>query len=87
MEILFWICWIAELIVVLWWIITDMKQKHMQGNPYSYLSFFYLAAVLGIRLVLHADRVSDFMVMIPAIPLLLLGFIIIVSVISGKKWN
>jgi len=87
MEILFWICWIAELIVVLWWIITDAQQKHMEANPYSYLCLLYLLGVLGVRLGLHANNVSNAMVMIPAIPLLGLAFIIVVSVLSGKKWN
>jgi hypothetical protein len=87
MAILFWICWIAELGVVLWWIITDAKQTHMEANPYSYLSLVYLLAVLGVRLGLHANSVSNAMVMIPAIPLLGLGLIIVVSVLSGKKWN
>lgn len=87
MEILFWICWIAELVVVLWWIITDAQQKHMQPNPYSYLCLIYLLVVLGVRLGLHANGVSNTMVIIPAIPLLGLLFIIVVSMLSGKKWN
>lgn len=87
MKTFFWICWIAELIVVLWWILSDAKLKHIQVNPYSYLCFFYLLAAIGIRFVLHADRVSNIMVMIPAIPLLGLALIIIISVLSGQKWN
>ena len=87
MEVLFWICWIAELIVVLWWIITDAKLKHVQPNPYSFLCLLYLLAVLGIRMGLHANGLSNTMVLIPAIPLLGLGLIIVVSVLSGKKWN
>ncbi|MEI9946134.1 MAG: hypothetical protein WDN26_18165 [Chitinophagaceae bacterium] len=87
MEILFWICWGAELIAVLWWIITDAKQKHMRSNSYSFLGLVYLLGALGLRLGLHEYRVSNFMVMIPAIPLLGLLLIIAVTMLSGKKWN
>jgi hypothetical protein len=87
METLFWICWITELIVVLWWIITDAQQTHMRPNPVSYLCLLYLLGVLGLRLGLQEYRISNAMVMIPAIPLLGLGCIIVLSVLSGKKWN
>lgn len=87
MEIVFWICWIIELIVVLWWIITDARQTHMEPNTVSYLCLLYLLGVLGVRFGLHEFRISTIMVIVPAIPLLGLGCIIILSVLSGKKWN
>lgn len=87
MKIIFWICWIAELITVLWWIITDAQQKNMQVNPFSYLCLIYLIAVIAIRLGLHSIKLSNVMVMIPAVPLMLLGLIILVAMISRGKWN
>lgn len=87
MEIIFWICWVAELIVVLWWIITDAQQTHIKPNPVSYVCLVYLFLVFGIRLGLHANTVTNAMVMIPAIPLLGLLLIIVASMLSGKKWN
>jgi hypothetical protein len=87
MEIIFWICWAAEFIVVLWWIITDAQQEYLKPNPVSYLCLVYLVIVLGVRVGLHANVVSKAMVTIPAIPLLGLLFIIVVSMLSGKKWN
>lgn len=87
MNILFWICWIGEAGVVLWWIITDMQQKHMEPNPFSFLSFVYLLVVLMIRFIFEWTSVSNIMVMVPAFPLLGLLFIIIAHALSGKKWN
>lgn len=87
MKTLFWICWIAEMVTVLWWIITDMLQKNLQPNPYSYLCMLYLLGVIGIRLGLHQVKLSNIMVMVPAVPLLGLGLIVLLSVISGQKWN
>jgi hypothetical protein len=87
MDIIFWICWTAELIVVLWWIITDAQQKHLAPNPYSFVCLIYLAVVLVVRLGMDAKGVSNKMVMIPAIPLLGLLLIIVIAVASGKKWN
>jgi hypothetical protein len=87
MNIVFWICWVAEFAVVLWWIITDAQQKHMDPNPYSYLCLIYLAVVLVVRLGMHATGVSNAMVIVPAIPLLGLLLIIILHALSGKKWN
>ncbi|MBE7509215.1 MAG: hypothetical protein HS118_03410 [Bacteroidia bacterium] len=87
MKIFFWICWIAELITVLWWIITDVQQKNMQANPFSYLCLIYLIAVIAIRYGLQSIKLTNVMVMIPAVPLLLLGLIILAAMISRGKWN
>lgn len=87
MNILFWICWIAELITVCWWIFTDTQQKNLQANPYSYLCLIYLIAVIAIRLGFHSVKLSNAMVMIPAVPLLLLGIIILAAMFSREKWN
>ena len=87
MEIVFWICWTAGLIVVLWWIITDAQQKRMASNPYSFVCLIYLVVVLVVRLGMNAKGISNKMIMVTAIPLLGLLLIIVIAMVSGKKWN
>ncbi len=87
MKTLFWLCWIVELIVVFWWIITDAKQKNLAPNPISYLCLFYLLGVIAIRLGLHWIKLSNIMVIIPGILLIGLGLIILISVLSRQNWN
>jgi len=87
MKIFFWICWIVEMIVVLWWIITDAQHENLQPNPFSYLCMFYLLGVIAIRIGLDWIKLSNIMVMIPGVLLIGMGLIILLSVISGEKWN
>lgn len=85
MKYLFWICWAAEMIVAIWWIYTELKLTHLRANPFAFLSFFYLLAALGVRYL--APSISNVMVWIPAVPLGIMGLIILVTVVSGQKWN
>jgi hypothetical protein len=87
MSILFWICFLAEFSVVIWWIFSDMKLQYQQPNPYSYLAFFYLMLVLVLRFGPEFIGISSLMVFLPAIPLSGLLFIIVVHSVSGGKWN
>lgn len=87
MEILFWTCWIAELVMVLWWIITDAQQTHMKANPVGYICLLFLLVVLGVRLGLQEHRTSNAMLIIPAVTLLGLGCIVVLSLLFRKKWN
>lgn len=87
MDILFWICWIAEMGVVAWWIISELQLRYLSPNIFSFLSLFYLLTVLFIRFEVKWDTVSVFMVGLPAIPLSGMLLIIILHMLSGRKWN
>lgn len=87
MNYIFWICWIGEIGVVGWWMLDEMKLKYLQPNPYAFLGFLYLLVTLGVRYGLKLPGVSTAMVAVPAVPLLFLLLIIVVSMLTGGKWN
>ena len=87
MNIIFWICAVSELLLTLWWLQTDMKLTHKQMNPYIPLALLYLGLAFIIRFSAGWIRVSDAMVVIPAIPLLGLGLIIGITMKHGGRWN
>ena len=87
MEILFWICWIIEMIIVGWWWITDSKHTHLKPNPFIFISMLYLLIVLLLRLELGWVRASEAMVVLPMIPLAGLSLIIVVHMTHKGRWN
>ena len=87
MNILFWICWAGEMAGIIWWILSDRKLIYSQPNIWPFLGGAYLLLVLAIRYEFHLHGLSNSMVMLPAIPLVLYGLMIVLFMISGKKWN
>lgn len=87
MVIFFWILWTAEFILALWWLQSEMKLTRLKANPYVFVSLLYLIATLAFRFGAGLNKFSLAMVTIPAIPLAGILFIIIISIISGKRWN
>ena len=87
MNIIFWFCWSVEVVLTIWWLFQDLKLTYLKLNPFITLSFLYLALVMLIRLGLNWTRVSDAMVLIPAIPLVGLLLIITVHAKTGGRWN
>lgn len=87
MDILFWFCAIVEFALALWWLLTDMRQTTVPMNPFISLAFLYLAVVLIVRYGLGWIRVSESMVMIPAVPLAGLGLIIVLYMTHKGRWN
>jgi hypothetical protein len=87
MNKLFWILWVVEFILAAWWIITEMQLTYLKPNPFAFLSIAYLVLILAVRFGAGFTKLSMGMVIVPAIPLSLMAFIIIVSVVTGAKWN
>lgn len=87
MNNLFWILWIAEFILALWWVITELQLTHLKPNPFAFLSLLYLFLTLAVRFGSGLTKISMGMVLVPAIPLLMMALIVVISVISGKRWN
>lgn len=87
MNNLFWVLWIAEFILAAWWIITELQLTYLKPNAFAFLSLLYLFLTLAVRFGAGLTKVSMGMVIIPAIPLSLMAFIVIVSVLTGAKWN
>jgi len=87
MKYIFWICWIGEITAVLFWIGSEMKLQYLKPNPYSFLSALYLLAVLAMRFGTGAERLSAWMVILPALPLLLMLLFVIIHTLTGGKWN
>lgn len=75
------------MVAVLFWIGSEMKLQYLKPNPFSFLSALYLLGVLAIRFGLGAEQLSAWMVIIPAIPLLLMLLIVIIHTLTGGKWN
>lgn len=87
MSILFWICWVSEFCFAIWWVATELKLTTLPPNPFSFLSIGYILLVLAIRFGAGFITLSNILVFIPAIPLLLMGFIVIAAWLSKSKWN
>ena len=87
MTTLFWILWMAEFIGTGWWLQSEMKLTHIKANPYVFLSFVYLMVILGVRFGLDLPKVSLGLVLVPAIPLVFMLLIIIISVLTRARWN
>ena len=87
MNILFWICWTAELGVVLWWIFTELQLEYLEPNMYSFLALGYLLLILLIRFQSGGKKIAMIMTGLPAIPLAGMLFIIVIHSLSGGKWN
>jgi hypothetical protein len=84
---LFWILWMGEFIGTGWWLQSEMKLTHIKANPYVFLSFLYLMIVLGVRFSLALTKISFAMVLVPAIPVVFMLLIIIISVLTRARWN
>lgn len=87
MKYIFWICWTGEMIAVLCWIGSEMKLQYLKPNPFSFLSALYLLTVLAVRFGAGAEKLSAWMVILPALPLLLMMLFVIIHTISGGRWN
>ncbi len=87
MIILFWICWVAELGVVVWWIFTELQLKYLSPNIYSFLGLGYLLLTLLIWYQPRGKTIAMFMTGLPAIPLTGMLLIIVIHSLSGGKWN
>jgi len=87
MAIFFWILWIGEFILSGWWLQSEMKLTHLKPNPYAFLSLLYLLIALGVRFGLGLPKISMGMIGIPAIPLAGMALIIIISALTGARWN
>lgn len=87
----FWILWIIELAVWLWWFTSDLKNTHLPMNPTVIAGGIWLFVALGAFLFNY--RILAFiMVGILALPLLLMIFflsvVFIVNWIFGPiRWN
>jgi len=87
MNKLFWILWIAELLVAGWWISTELQLTYLKPNPLAFVSLVYLLLALGLRYGAGFFKLSLGMVLVPAIPLTMMGFLIVITMFSGGKWN
>ena len=87
MQVLFWICWTAEFVFACWWVFSEMGYKHLDPNPAAFVGMCYVLAVLGMRYVAGAIKISNVMVLIPAVPLAGMGLIVLISIIFKVKWN
>ncbi len=87
MTYLFWICWSLESALMLWWLFDDLSLTYLPVNPSIFVGILYLAVVLFVRFGLGWVRVSNWMVIVPAIPLLGLLLIVVLATFSGVRWN
>jgi hypothetical protein len=92
MKHLFWILWSIELAFMCWWLWDDLKLKYIQLNPFIIVGFIWLAISLLMRLMADNRIISNVLVIIPAIPLGIMGiFLIIVFLVqtfAGPiRWN
>ena len=87
MTILFWTLWIAEFVLNVWWLFNEMKLTYLKTNPYVYISLLYLLAALAVRFGAGFSKTSLAMVAVPAIPLAGMLLIVIISVLTGARWN
>ena len=92
MKHLFWILWSIELVFMCWWLLDDLKLKHIQLNPVIPVGFLWLGLSLFTRLLVENKVISNMLVIIPAIPLgimaIFLIIIFLVQTFAGPiRWN
>ena len=86
-KVLFWIGWLGELGFVIWWIWSELQLQYLEPNMYAFLSLGYLLLTLILWLQPGAHKIGAIMITVPAIPLTLMLFLVIVHSLSGGKWN
>jgi hypothetical protein len=87
MKYIFWFCWLLDAGVAAWWVLSDLNLTYIRPNPYSYVFLFYVIAALLIYLMSSYTKVAMIMSIIPAIPMLIMGLIIIIVTLTGGRWN
>jgi len=87
MQVLFWICWCVEFIFACWWVFSEMRYTHLKPNIFAFLAMGYVLATLGTHFTAGAMRISNIMVLLPAIPLAAMGMIALITIIFKIKWN
>ncbi len=87
MAVLFWTCWIIEFIFACWWVFSEMSFKTLKPNFYAFLGMAYILLVLMMRVVGGITILSNFMVVVPAILLCLLGLLMLTAIVFKEKWN
>jgi hypothetical protein len=85
MDLLFWLCWIAEFIMVCCWLANDMK--HRRPNPLVYVSLAYMILVFQVRYGFECREAAYWMVFLPAMAMLLPLCRLLIYVIKREKWN
>ena len=81
---MFWICWAAEMLVVLFWIASEIK---LRLNPLSFFSAIYLFTALALKINMGTNVLASVMVLVPAIPLFLMLFVVMLHSISEGRGN
>ena len=87
LSVLFWICFVSEIALVIWWFLDDLKLTYSEPNPFIFVCVLYLAVAAIIRFLVKWKLAGSLMVVIPGIPLLLWFVLIALFAASGTKWN
>ncbi len=88
----FWILFILELSLLIWWTIDQRIHKYNSGNPYIVWGFIWLVVSLLCKKVFRLQGLALIMVWIPGIPILaylvFLLAVMIIALFSGPiRWN
>ncbi|MGC4100167.1 hypothetical protein [Ferruginibacter sp.] len=81
---IFWICWAAEMLVILFWIASEIK---VRLNPLSFFGAIYLFAALALKINMGTNALASVMVLVPAIPLFLMLFVMTLHSVSEGRGN
>ncbi len=87
MKSIFWISWIIDFAVAIWWCISEWQLQYLKTNPFAVFYLGYVLVILFLFLKTSFKKTSLALSLIPAIPLLFLALIALIMILSGERWN
>jgi hypothetical protein len=87
MKYIFWISWIIDAGVAVWWVISELGYEYLKPNTFSFVFLLYVVATLLVYLLTVQTKTAMIMSLIPAVPLVAVGLIAMIAILTGAKWN
>src|SRR4051812_9409984 len=79
MAIIFWICWLGEILAAVTWLTNGIRSPQHTADPLVVCCIIYLFAAVAIRVDAGASGIAMGMVLIPALPMVLLLCVTVIS--------
>ncbi len=87
MKYIFWIAWILDAGVAIWWVFSEIQLDLLKPNPYALLFFLYVIICFLCYQVFKLTKLALILSLIPAVPFVIMGIIVLIAILTGARWN
>lgn len=87
MKYIFWIAWILDAGVAIWWVYSELQLEVIKPNPYVLSFLVYVIISFLFYQLFKLKKLALVLSLIPAIPFLIIGLIVIVAYLTAAIWN